>query len=88
MVIRPVLWRLVLWGLEMGDKEKVSVKLKVMEAKEQKDIGVKQARISSDTMNKLGITVGDVIEIKGKKTTVKSNKMIKQKKKIEKAIAV
>jgi hypothetical protein len=50
----------------MGDKEEVSVKLKVMEAK---DLGFRKARISSDTMNKLGITVGDVIEIKGEKTT-------------------
>jgi len=46
-----------------------SIKLKVSETKEQKDDGRSIARIDSDTMKNLGVTVGDVIRIEGKKTT-------------------
>jgi len=53
--------------LEMGSEEKVT--LKVGEAKQQRDFGRNIARIDSETMEKIGITVGDVIEIVGKRTT-------------------
>jgi transitional endoplasmic reticulum ATPase len=46
-----------------------SVQLKVAEAKQQRDVGRSIARIDSDTMKTLGVTVGDVIEIGGKKET-------------------
>jgi len=45
------------------------VQLKVSEAKQQRDVGRSIARIDSETMKSLGVTVGDVIEIKGKKET-------------------
>ena len=44
------------------------IRLKVVEAK-QRDAGRGKARIDDETMRILGIMVGDVIEIKGKKTT-------------------
>ena len=44
------------------------IRLKVVEAK-QRDAGRGKARIDDETMHTLGIMVGDVIEIKGKKTT-------------------
>jgi transitional endoplasmic reticulum ATPase len=43
--------------------------LKVAEAKQQRDVGRSIARIDSDTMKSLGVTVGDVIKITGKKVT-------------------
>jgi len=46
-----------------------NVQLKVAEAKQQRDVGRSIARIDSDTMKTLGVTVGDVIEIGGKKET-------------------
>ena len=46
-----------------------SIQLKVAEAKQQRDVGRGIARIDSDTMKNLGVTVGDVIEIIGKKST-------------------
>ena len=46
-----------------------SVQLKVSEAKQQRDVGRSIARIDSETMKSLGVTVGDVIEINGKKET-------------------
>jgi len=46
-----------------------SVQLKVAEAKQQRDVGRSIARIDSETMKALGVTVGDVIEIVGKKST-------------------
>ena len=46
-----------------------SVQLKVSEAKQQRDVGRSIARIDSETMKSLGVTVGDVIEITGKKET-------------------
>lgn len=46
-----------------------SVQLKVAEAKQQRDVGRSIARIDSETMKTLGVTVGDVIEIAGKKST-------------------
>lgn len=45
------------------------VQLKVAEAKQQRDIGMSIARVDSETMKTLGVTVGDVIEIMGKKST-------------------
>jgi len=54
---------------DMDRKEKVSVSLKVGEVKQQKDSGGNIARIDSETMKTIGITVGDVIEIIGKKST-------------------
>jgi len=45
------------------------VQLKVSEAKQQRDVGRSIARIDSETMKSLGVTVGDVIEITGKKET-------------------
>jgi hypothetical protein len=53
--------------LEMGSEEKVT--LKVGEAKQQQDAGRNIARIDSETMKKIGITIGDVVEIVGKKVT-------------------
>jgi transitional endoplasmic reticulum ATPase len=44
------------------------IRLKVVEAK-QRDAGRGKARIDDETMQTLGIMVGDVIEIEGKKTT-------------------
>jgi transitional endoplasmic reticulum ATPase len=44
------------------------IRLKVVEAK-QRDAGRGKARIDDETMRLLGIMVGDVIEIKGKKIT-------------------
>jgi len=46
-----------------------NVQLKVSEAKQQRDVGRSIARMDSDTMKKLGVTVGDVVEIEGKKAT-------------------
>jgi transitional endoplasmic reticulum ATPase len=46
-----------------------AVQLKVSEAKQQRDVGRSIARIDSETMKSLGVTVGDVVEINGKKTT-------------------
>ncbi|MBS7652055.1 CDC48 family AAA ATPase [Candidatus Bathyarchaeota archaeon] len=46
-----------------------SVQLKVAEAKQQRDVGRSIARIDAETMKALEVTVGDVIEITGKKTT-------------------
>ena len=46
-----------------------SIQLKVAEAKQQRDVGRSIARIDSDAMKVIGVTVGDVIEIQGKKTT-------------------
>ncbi len=45
------------------------VQLKVAEAKQQRDVGRSIARIDSETMKSLGVTVGDVIQIDGKKVT-------------------
>jgi transitional endoplasmic reticulum ATPase len=45
------------------------VQLKVAEAKQQRDVGRSIARIDSETMKSLGVTVGDVVEINGKKVT-------------------
>jgi transitional endoplasmic reticulum ATPase len=46
-----------------------NVQLKVAEAKQQRDVGRSIARMDSDTMKKLGVTVGDVVQIEGKKAT-------------------
>jgi len=46
-----------------------SVQLKVAEAKQQRDVGRSIARIDSETMKTLGVTVGDVVSINGKKET-------------------
>jgi transitional endoplasmic reticulum ATPase len=46
-----------------------SVQLRVAEAKQQRDVGRSIARIDAETMKALEVTVGDVIEITGKKTT-------------------
>ena len=46
-----------------------AIQLKVAEAKQQRDVGRSIARIDSETMKALGVTVGDVVEIKGKKET-------------------
>jgi transitional endoplasmic reticulum ATPase len=46
-----------------------SVQLKVAEAKQQRDVGRSIARMDSETMKNLGVTVGDVVEIVGKKST-------------------
>jgi len=46
-----------------------SIQLKVAEAKQQRDVGRSIARIDSDAMKAIGVTVGDVIEIAGKKPT-------------------
>src|SRR5712692_9473913 len=45
------------------------IQLKVADAK-QRDIGHGKARIDNETMQKLAITVGDIIEVRGKRTTV------------------
>jgi len=45
------------------------VELKVAEAKQQRDVGRSIARMDSETTRSLGITVGDVVEITGKKST-------------------
>ncbi len=39
------------------------------EAKQQRDVGRSIARMDSDTMKNLGVTVGDVVQIEGKKAT-------------------
>ena len=46
-----------------------SVQLKVSEAKQQRDVGRSIARMDSETMKTLDITVGDVVQIEGKKPT-------------------
>jgi len=46
-----------------------SVQLKVSEAKQQRDVGRSIARMDSETMKILGVTVGDVVQIEGKKVT-------------------
>ncbi|MBQ04394.1 AAA family ATPase [Candidatus Bathyarchaeota archaeon] len=46
-----------------------ALQLKVAEAKQQRDVGRSIARIDSETMKILGVTVGDVIKITGKKET-------------------
>ena len=45
------------------------IQLKVADAK-QRDIGHGKARIDNETMQKLAITAGDIIEVRGKRTTV------------------
>lgn len=55
--------------LEMDKQEKVRVKLKVGEAKQQRDVGRSIARIASETMKSLGVTTGDIIEISKNKST-------------------
>src|SRR3989454_650959 len=45
------------------------VQLKVADAK-QRDVGHGKVRIDNETMQKLGITAGDFIEVHGKRTTV------------------
>jgi transitional endoplasmic reticulum ATPase len=46
-----------------------SVQLKVAEAKQQRDVGRSIARMDSETMKTIGVTVGDVVEVVGKKST-------------------
>ena len=46
-----------------------SVQLKVSEAKQQRDVGRSIARMDSETMKTLDVTVGDVVQIEGKKPT-------------------
>jgi len=46
-----------------------NVQLKIAEAKQQRDVGRSIARMDSETMKILGVTVGDVVEIVGKKST-------------------
>jgi len=46
-----------------------NVQLKVSEAKQQRDVGRSIARMDSETMKTLGVTVGDVVQIEGKKPT-------------------
>ncbi len=46
-----------------------AVQLKIAEAKQQRDVGRSIARIDSETMKSLGVTVGDVVQITGKKVT-------------------
>ena len=46
-----------------------ALQLKVAEAKQQRDVGRSIARIDSETMKGLGVTVGDIIKITGKKET-------------------
>jgi len=53
----------------MDSKEKAIVSLKVGEAKQQMDVGENIARIDSETMKTIGISMGDFIEIIGKKST-------------------
>ena len=50
----------------MADKE---VKLRVTDAR-QRDVGHGKSRMDNDTMQNLGITAGDFVEIHGKKMTV------------------
>src|SRR5207245_10362583 len=45
------------------------IQLKVADAK-QRDVGHGKARIDSETMQKLAITAGDIIEVRGKRSTV------------------
>jgi transitional endoplasmic reticulum ATPase len=53
----------------IGKKEEKVIKLKVAEAM-QDDVGKGIVRIDTSIMKKLGVSPGDVIEIKGEKTTV------------------
>jgi len=46
-----------------------TVQLKVSEAKQQRDVGRSIARMDSETMKTLDVTVGDVVQIDGKKPT-------------------
>ncbi|MHA1125519.1 MAG: CDC48 family AAA ATPase [Candidatus Heimdallarchaeota archaeon] len=48
--------------------EKASITLKVAEAR-QRDIGRQKVRIDGLSMRQINVTTGDVVEIKGKKTT-------------------
>jgi len=50
----------------------ISVQLKVAEAKQQRDVGRSIARMDSETMKTLGVTVGDVVQIEGNKPTAKA----------------
>src|SRR5713101_922633 len=45
------------------------IQLKVADAK-QRDVGHGKARIDNETMQKLAITAGDIIEVRGKRNTV------------------
>ena len=45
------------------------IQLKVADAK-QRDVGHGKARIDNETMQKLAITAGDIIEVRGKRSTV------------------
>jgi transitional endoplasmic reticulum ATPase len=46
-----------------------NVQLRVAEAKQQRDVGRSIARIDSETMKTLNVTVGDVVQITGNKET-------------------
>ncbi len=45
------------------------VRLQVAEVRQQRDVGRGKARLGSKSMEELGVSTGDVIEIRGKKTT-------------------
>ncbi|HDD72157.1 MAG TPA: AAA family ATPase, partial [Candidatus Bathyarchaeota archaeon] len=45
------------------------VQLRVAEARQQRDVGRGIARIDSRVMDEIGVTVGDIIEIEGKRKT-------------------
>ncbi len=45
------------------------VQVRVADAK-QRDVGHGKVRIDNNTMEKLGITAGDFMEVRGKRTTV------------------
>jgi len=51
-----------------SEGEDKSVALKVVEAY-RRDAGGEKARIDAETMRKLGVVSGDVVEIEGKKVT-------------------
>ncbi|MEM2944137.1 MAG: CDC48 family AAA ATPase [Methanomassiliicoccales archaeon] len=53
-----------------GDKMVESVTLRVARAQHQSEVGLGRARIDAKTRKELGVEVGDVIEIIGKKKTV------------------
>ena len=56
------------WNREEKMPDKPSMTLKVAEAR-QRDIGRQKVRIDGLSMRQINVTTGDVVEIKGKKTT-------------------
>ena len=55
--------------MENNNQQNQEITLKVAEARSQHDVGKGIARIDPETMVKIGVTDGEIIQITGNKTT-------------------